>query len=235
MSIAMPQLDYAAPPSKKRRWVRRVLVGLLLVIAAVVLLRWTRGPLGVWHARQLLYACARYSPNPATPIYTEDPLEQAQLPNYATAFKRVGYSYYTPQLWKHLNNATTGAQISGWGTIFLHEMRKPDGQRRVVGVDFTGATRGWMGGAGLPIHINLTERLFDWPWSFTRPGLRGLTQSTLDLPQTEGVFRVLPGQVDPADPSHFTIPYTVDGKPFVLDGWLKDNDSLVIEPRAPHP
>jgi hypothetical protein len=43
-------------------------------------------------------------------------------------------------------------------------------------------------------------------------------------------LRVLGGQPDPADASHWTIPYELDGKPGVIDGWLKD-DAIVLRPR----
>lgn len=43
-------------------------------------------------------------------------------------------------------------------------------------------------------------------------------------------LRLFGGSPDPADPSHFTIPYELDGQPGVIDGWLKD-DALVLRPR----
>jgi hypothetical protein len=44
------------------------------------------------------------------------------------------------------------------------------------------------------------------------------------------VLRFFAGQGDPADPSHFTIPYDLDGRPGVIDGWLRD-DGLKLRPR----
>lgn len=44
------------------------------------------------------------------------------------------------------------------------------------------------------------------------------------------VLRVFAGQPDPTDASHFTIPYRVDGRDGVIDGWLKD-DGLHLRPR----
>lgn len=45
-------------------------------------------------------------------------------------------------------------------------------------------------------------------------------------------LRVFAGQPDPADASHFTIPYDLDGRPGILDGWLKPDGSVQLEPRA---
>ena len=43
-------------------------------------------------------------------------------------------------------------------------------------------------------------------------------------------LRLFGGSPDPADASHFTIPYELDGTPGVIDGWL-GNDSLVLRTR----
>ena len=53
------------------------------------------------------------------------------------------------------------------------------------------------------------------------------------VPQVDygNVLRVFAGQPDPADPSHFTIPYRLDGQDGVIDGWLKDN-GIELRPRA---
>jgi hypothetical protein len=45
-------------------------------------------------------------------------------------------------------------------------------------------------------------------------------------------WRIHPGQVDPADPTHLTIPFEIDGKPGIIDGRLNDGDRLMLTPRA---
>ena len=45
-------------------------------------------------------------------------------------------------------------------------------------------------------------------------------------------WRIFPGQVDPADPTHLTIPCEIDGKPAIIDGRLNDGDRLMLTPRA---
>ena len=44
------------------------------------------------------------------------------------------------------------------------------------------------------------------------------------------VLRLYAGQPDPADPTHFTIPYRLDGREGVIDGWLKE-DRIELKPR----
>ena len=45
-----------------------------------------------------------------------------------------------------------------------------------------------------------------------------------------GVSRFYAGQPDPADASHFTIPYVVDGVPGTIHGRLRGDGSLTLEP-----
>lgn len=44
-------------------------------------------------------------------------------------------------------------------------------------------------------------------------------------------LRFFAGQADPKDPSHFTLPYQLDGKDGVIDGWLKD-DGILLRPQT---
>jgi hypothetical protein len=44
--------------------------------------------------------------------------------------------------------------------------------------------------------------------------------------------QVLAGQSDPADPAHFTIAYTVEGKPGIIDGRLGDDDTVTLKVRT---
>jgi hypothetical protein len=48
----------------------------------------------------------------------------------------------------------------------------------------------------------------------------------------KGCFRFYAGQLDPNDPSHFTIDYAIDGQRNTIDGYLKDDNSIIFSPRA---
>ena len=54
--------------------------------------------------------------------------------------------------------------------------------------------------------------------------------ATAPLLRTGNVMRFLGGSPDPADASHFTIPFELDGQAGVIDGWLRD-DALLLTPR----
>jgi hypothetical protein len=50
--------------------------------------------------------------------------------------------------------------------------------------------------------------------------------------QPGGVFRLYAAQVDPADPSHFTINYAIDNQRNTIDGYLKNDNQILFVPRA---
>ena len=53
---------------------------------------------------------------------------------------------------------------------------------------------------------------------------------SLPPPDPGNRLRLFAGQPDPADPSHFTIGYDLDGRPGVIDGWLRD-EGIELRPR----
>ena len=62
-----------------------------------------------------------------------------------------------------------------------------------------------------------------FPWTWTPPGTGQAERFRIESPQA---FRFYAGQPDPADPSHFTIDYDLNGKRGTLDGRLKPNGRL---------
>ena len=82
------------------------------------------------------------------------------------------------------------------------------------------------------------QRLPERTLSLVLPDSSGLVaaparqDSTAPAPPVDygNVLRVFAGQPDPADPTHFTIPYELDGRGGVIDGWLKD-DRIELRPR----
>jgi hypothetical protein len=64
-----------------------------------------------------------------------------------------------------------------------------------------------------------------WTWTPGRPGTAEEIRLT-----GGGHYRFFAGQPDPADPSHFTIPYDLDGKRGVIHGRVKANGALELKP-----
>jgi hypothetical protein len=52
-------------------------------------------------------------------------------------------------------------------------------------------------------------------------------------PQTlhRSILRILAGQPDPEDATHFMIPYVLNGKPGVIDGYIRPDGRVMLEPR----
>ena len=44
-------------------------------------------------------------------------------------------------------------------------------------------------------------------------------------------FRYFAGQVDPEDPTHFTIAYDIGANRYILHGWLTDDDTIKFDTR----
>ena len=110
--------------------------------------------------------------------------------------------------------------------VFLHRRRSPGGTERVVAV------------RGLPLYLTSASVLQALqPVTVEQAELWPLTsRPTLHEAEFPGGFpveadvQIFGGQPDPADPSRFTIRYTVNGSPGMIDGRLADDGtvSLVI-------
>jgi hypothetical protein len=207
----MPQearLEYAPrPPMYRRKRFRRVVI-VSSVLFAVASYFW--GP-GVWHRVQIMYwqnRCLNYTarPNHVVLEMTGDGHEQSDPED-------------SP--WTHYAQLTNGPKES---PAFLHEMHRPDGAARLVVV---GAFHGGLFGDDLAFHAGILSHA-----SFARPmAWCGEGESSL-LATGFRPFKVFAGQLDPANPSHLTIDYELDGRRFIMDGWLDNNDQLSLDYRV---
>jgi hypothetical protein len=144
--------------------------------------------------------------------------------------------------------------------IFLHQMSTPAGLKRLVwismeptgdlieqrGAEKEGALHAYRFTLGRCFKVTVMDKNADFP-VVTRATLQSsatdqarltLTSESADskaeLKSLLGHWRVCAGQSDAANPSHLTFAYDIDGRPGVIDGWLKDGDRLMLEPRAGH-
>jgi hypothetical protein len=230
VSSSPPQLDYSPAPPRPARWLRLILLALLACGLLVVTLRWSLTAYDLYWVHRLYSRCAGFSHPPTMPVYTELAAEHDTLyqrGDYGSLASPNGMiAHFVPPAWRQFNSAAAGSRINTWATLFLHELNTPDGKRRrLVGVDLTGWSRGDR------IDLYTCVRVFSPAPLLRTPTLIFTSTPMLSLSPQEGVVRILAGQLDPADPSHFTISYTVNDKPGVYDGWLKDDDRVVLEPR----
>jgi hypothetical protein len=101
-------------------------------------------------------------------------------------------------------------QLDGWPLVFMHQMRRPDGQMRLVVISMQHA-RVWT------------------PGYFGTPPANDSYHSQADL---TNAIQIHAGQLDPTNASHLTINYiSRNGKPAVMDGFLGNDDRLLLSTR----
>jgi hypothetical protein len=117
--------------------------------------------------------------------------------------------------------------------LFMRERTSPAGVRRLVILQRT------VGKAPRPsfwIGVDLDAALLE-PGTATMPPRWAPIQQFAfafsgQVPATSPRLRMFAGQADPADASHFTIGYELDGEPGTIDGWLQaDGRGLRIQVR----
>lgn len=214
--------------ARLRRWMLPAVLGLLIIGA-------------VWVAPKLIaYAtmlhrqrqCLEYAA-PATQVVLETgPAEAKTLltdPRYATNAKGT-IAYLIPPVWMAYYTPLGGGFETS-GTVFLHERTTRDGTRCLVGVDVN----------LLPL-LNTPRRCASLGAHLIEPG-SAFRNPRLGLSMTRGDgsqimfdpaadrLTIYAGQIDPADASHFTIDYDLNGVRHTLDGWLVDATEVKIEAR----
>jgi hypothetical protein len=117
-------------------------------------------------------------------------------------------------------------------TLFLHERRNSRGEARLVAVD------GVHSGGVLDSGVYFIARTVRPATPISRPAL--LWETPHWQPGLLNVGRVMTGEPDPSDQSHFTLQLEVNQKTYVLDGWLRDDESVLLEldaipPQPPEP
>lgn len=78
------------------------------------------------------------------------------------------------------------------------------------------------------LSVACAEPVWKIPWHWV-PAADGKPPEIRLDPKDQ--FRFYAGQPDSADPSHFTIDYDLDGKRGTIDGRLKDDGTVSLEPR----
>jgi hypothetical protein len=193
------------PPIHRRKTTRRFVLFILVVIVLGASLPLAARAIDHFRVRSLYEQCCRIDP------------------------KRTGYSFLQSNLsplpeWKELN-ARMSTNVGG-ATIFLGKLRTPDGQREyLVGIDVTGLVS--HGGAtGLWTRVR----------TLTPPRIGSTTYGPSCDP-TIGIdsqnFVLHGGIVDPDDPSHITLRYESPKVEGVIDGWFKNDATVVFESRKP--
>ena len=222
------QLDYAPPLQwHQRRRVRRwILAGLLAMAIASA---WWWGPLW-WHDIRLRYyrwQCNNYTASADQVVYAEDAKMVEQILQaggtrcvYPTQFGLTDSRIYRgavpkiPGCWENLASLD-GAQIrSSDAIVFLHERSTPKGVHWLICVTYSGCYENFYG-----------KGRTDWVMTTNVISPRSVPNGTESrgIEANPGTLRLFAGQADPADASHFTFMYELNGQRGTIDGWLQDD------------
>ena len=143
-------------------------------------------------------------------------------------------------------------------TVFLHERRTPSGRRVIVwcAVEAERHVHAVQYGDERQVTVDVERRLVTrlvhplpeernaWQHvlSVHQPAERKLNMrfdaggKSADhgrgvVTQQSPVMRFVAGRADPQDATHFEVHYTIDGRPGTIDGWVREDGRLRIEPR----
>jgi hypothetical protein len=236
------ELQYA-PPSKhalSRKIIARVVTGLALAAIGVFVALWLPR---VWRDYQLLRLqrqCLECQPPVGSISFDTrtSSLPQLQRSNsdfWSTPIGNGSAVGWMPSYWvSFYNRASMSTILRCRGTAFLHRMRSPAGNERLVaiGVYIAADAPGIPirrpaadGGPMLsPIVINLGT-LNSPPRELYPPQSATSLQLSDDSTETAIYF----GQPDPKRHDHFTIDFIRRGEPLTVDGWLRDDDTVRLE------
>jgi hypothetical protein len=247
--MSAPTIDYAPAQPRRRRWLRRIILGIAAVILGCSAWRW--GPQAgqqldmLWSQRHCLY----YSAPADQVVYEEDPAAATGL------LARSGYFQYVlkrglpptaaptataaahvPECWSdfqvHGNPLMMQAGRAYGAILFLHERTCPSGNRRLVCVRYFPEAETFTP-SFIPGYN--CELIVITPGTFRNPPKPALRMYVIDVlsgwPRTPPNVRMFAGQPDPNDASHFTIRYQMWGKEDILDGRLGDDDQVTLTPR----
>jgi hypothetical protein len=202
------KLDYAPRPSERHHFIRQMVVGFMALCLGTLVLK--LGPV-LWHRAQLLYwqsRCMSYQASPG-PIVFSSPS--------AIHDWQVFYAMISPP------------GLNSYGTLFLHDRTSKSGNRRLVAVD---GLKIWSGSSPYPslilnfsIHVIKPGSL----WSNPKAG------PSYTVPLAIAADAIYAGQIDSNDSTHFMIRVLTTQTERIIDGWLLDDDRVVLEARRPEP
>jgi hypothetical protein len=217
---APAQLEYAPPPpAHQRRSFRRWLV--YAAVAIVVFSGWFWVPRVVRRFETLYYQrlCMKHVAPPTLVAVEPDPTKAKALLALGTYISGMsGEAAY-------VFDPLAAAYNANGDCIFLHRRRTPtERHERLVLVEIVkiNNTTELNGTSIKPATLFSGARSVGVKFH-AMP--RGPSYPLPDYP------RLYAGQIDPADESHFTIKYEYSDRSGTIDGWLKDDDTVVLEPR----
>lgn len=225
-------IDYARLPPRYQKKVVRRTVSLTLLVTIGALSAWKGGP-PAWQRVRLLYwqrQAMNYALPANKPVYADGATEVSRLLNQSGYLPRDSTVIWLAKPWEHFYQLLAPPGTFPAATLFLHQRRNGSGQARLIAVEVVGQnnTVGPPGAFLVSICVVGAGSAFARPSEITRDLQLLIQRST-----RPGDVCWYAGQPDAADASHFTIKGTLNGKAILVDGWLGNDDRVVLELRNP--
>jgi hypothetical protein len=240
---AKPSPIHYAPASRgiRHHWARRFTALATIVVLAVLAIRYAprlNRRLDLLRAQRLAMSYAAPADHV---VYERDPAKAAALLRASPNYWAVSYPSedgHTPPpshvpaglgvavdfvpAWRDFYRLASPPGRNTGAVLFLHKLRSPAGHERLVAVD------GFLSAGSA--HLRLASSVFTPATLFSRPQFvtDNARYSLAEVGELQAE-RVFAGQLDPADASHFTILYETAAGTGVIDGWLKDDESVRLE------
>ncbi len=223
LSDPLNQLHYQPAKKTISRKIRDRLIA-AVVIAVVFLITLWFGPSAMKRV-ELLYwqrRCSNYPSQSDQIVYTYHP-EKGQ----AAAIQ--------PIEWQRYSDLAGFKFTTGDLAVFIHSRTSPNGTSRIVMVGAGGTPLDW----DKKWRISLNGQAIVPGGLFAMPGTtsQSMAQNIVrffDVPAAKQVI-YRNGRIDPDDSSHFTLEMDADDQRFTTDGWLRDDDTVLLETRPSVP
>jgi hypothetical protein len=194
------------------------------------------------------WQCLRFEKPDSAVAYDSDHQRMMSVAVRDRAYVDLGYGYgYKPSALRFF--ALSNLLSNTPSIIFMHERVSPGGHRRLVVVEaptdvdfqfrrFPLIPAAWFGSLK-PITFSNAAEEINFGYNLLKDDSQELRGR--DLPDAKRdrdrhlktPLRIFFGQPDHKDASHFTINYEVGAEPGVIDGWLRDDDAVILQAHGP--
>jgi WD40 repeat protein len=240
MPDSLPILNYGRAPRSRKKFV--LWIAFILAIAAIWFVvappvsRYIDHLVAVHRYMGAQAAACIYTMDPSVVCYTDDPALIATLAGNSN-YGPLGYTA-DRQLIHHVSDLEDASlsEFAGspqmYGTegpatpLFVHQRRSPAGHERLVSISL------WSGGPLPDTTIDLCLRIDVFTLANSAAAASAASSNMMHLNHGIADHRLtlFAGQSDPANRSHFTIPIDFRGARRVIDGYLRDDDTVLLDP-----
>ncbi|QOV89882.1 hypothetical protein [Humisphaera borealis] len=179
--------------------------------------------LRLYQAQSAAIACV---PDAATEVFARTIAPRA--PGQSVLERRFSDSLQAPHQWSHF---AAGLGFAGSRVVYIGERMSGRGNRRIV-VVFAGIGGGTVGVSQDKSALIMVSLAFTPGTLIQRavPLTAGESATGILVPK-DGVTQIFAGQSDPQDQSHFTIRFVNGSVTDEVDGWLQDDDTILLVPQ----